>query len=400
MLLSAREACSRLNVKPATLYAYVSRGLVRSAETPGSRERRYEAADVDRLARRRRGRRPRAGALLAFDASMPVLDSGLTLIEDGRLYYRGQDAIRLSHHADLEGVARLLWGVADYADPFVTAVMPADLGSVLSRLPPAAQPIERALSVLAALVPADAAAARPGEAALIGIGARLVRGLVDALTGEVGDGAPAHRALARAWRLDRRETELVRRALVLLADHELNVSAYVARAVASTGASLHAVVIAGLSALSGPRHGGAAAAAEGLMQSFLASRDPKAALAERIRRAESLPGFGHALYPEGDPRAAALLEALIAVLPPPKAAHLAALVRDASRYAGRAPTIDFALGALSAALGLPRGAALGLFMVARSVGWIAHALEHYAEGPLIRPRARYVGPPPEPARSG
>ncbi len=195
--------------------------------------------------------------------------------------------------------------------------------------------------------------------------------------------------------MDRAGSELIRQALVLLADHELNASTYVARAVASTGASPYAVVIAGLSALSGPRHGGAAAVCEALIAAFLNSRDPLAALGERMGRAESIPGFGHPLYPEGDPRARSLLDALGATLPERRAQVIQALAERAAAYMGAAPSIDFALGALAAGLELPRGTALGLFMVARSVGWIAHAIEQSATGTLIRPRARYVGPLPE-----
>ncbi len=238
--------------------------------------------------------------------------------------------------------------------PFVTAVLPPDIGQVLARLPASSQPIERARAVLGELALSDPISDESAADAVVASGARLVRGLVDAISGEVGDGASAHRQLARAWRLDRAGADLLRRALVLIADHELNVSTYVARAVASTGASVYAVVIAALSALSGRRHGGLTTLAEALLTAFLNSRDPEVALAERMRRAETLPGFGHPLYPEGDPRAAALLAAL----------------------AGR-------------------GAALGLFLIGRSVGWIAHAIEHYATGQLIRPRARYVGPPPD-----
>lgn len=72
---------------------------------------------------------------------------------------------------------------------------------------------------------------------------------------------------------------------------------------------------------------------------------------------------------------------------------VAAVVDD---LLGERPTLDFGLVAVARALGLPAGAALALFAVGRSVGWIAHALEQYADGRMIRPRARYVGPPPSP----
>src|SRR5258708_10137791 len=139
MLLTAREACARRKFKPASLYAYGSRGLIRSAETPGRSERRYDANDVERLRRRPRGGRARSAPLSPFDADRPVLESALSLVEGGRIYYRGQAATGLARHADLEGVARLLWGVADYADPFVTAGLPPGIHPVLARLPAAPQ---------------------------------------------------------------------------------------------------------------------------------------------------------------------------------------------------------------------------------------------------------------------
>ncbi len=182
----------------------------------------------------------------------------------------------------------------------------------------------------------------------------------------------------------------MRRCLVLLADHELNASTFVARCIASTGATPYAVVSGALAALSGRRHGGASARAEALFRELGDDPDPMAAMAARLARGDDLPGLGQPLYPEGDPRALAIVEA-IAKARPETGKRVIATAAAAKQLTGLHPNVDFALGATATALGLPQGAALGLFLVARSVGWLAHAIEQYESGVLIRPRARYTG---------
>lgn len=176
---------------------------------------------------------------------------------------------------------------------------------------------------------------------------------------------------------------------MLLADHELNPSAFAARVAASTGASLAACALAGLAALSGPRHGGAPAAL-GRLRDEARARGAEAAVADRVAEDRGIPGFGHPLYPDGDPRALALLERFT---PAEDLVRLADQVRSTT---GLAPNVDFALVALCDHLGAPGGAALSLFAAARCAGWLAHALEQGQDGALIRPRARYTGPPPGP----
>jgi citrate synthase len=202
-----------------------------------------------------------------------------------------------------------------------------------------------------------------------------------------------HRRLAALWRLDDTGADLLRRCLVLLADHELNASTFVARCVASTAATPYAVVSAALAALSGRRHGGASARAEALLHEIAERGDPMTVIAARLARDEGIPGLGHPLYPEGDPRANALLAAAMTGLPSARS-EIEGAVAAARRLTGQHPNIDFALATVTTALGLPLGAALSVFVVGRSVGWIAHAIEQYETGVLIRPRARYTGPRP------
>ena len=374
MLLSARDAAARLGVKLETLYAYVSRGLLHSVAVPGSRERHYRREDVERFrAARAFGK---AAAETGPDAAMPVISSTMSLIEEGRLYYRGQDAVRLSDSATLEEIAALLWDAEVAAVPgLLRTEQPNFSGSAWRRLDPIAR-CQLRLAMMAAASPPIAELARP---ALAGAGRRILLAMVGSLIEGRPTSAPVHRQLAAHWQLADTGTDLVRRCLVLIADHELNSSTLTARCVASTGAPLAAVVSAALGALSGPRHGGAASRVEALFHAERENGDALMAIASRLARGEALPGIGHPLYPDGDPRAVAILYALSLLFP------------QARRLVGYCPNVDLALAAVTSSLNLPPGAALSLFLVGRTVGWIAHAIEQYESGVLIRPRARYTG---------
>jgi citrate synthase len=197
-------------------------------------------------------------------------------------------------------------------------------------------------------------------------------------------------ALAASWGVAR-HVDLIRAALILCADHELNVSAFTARCVASAGSSPYGVVIAGLAALEGTKHGGTTVRMEAFWDALRRSARLREGFADRLRRGEAIEGFGHPLYPGGDPRAAVLLGSL----PKTKGAKYARdLVSAAHDVLGEAPNVDFALVAVSRALGLPDGAALTLFAIGRTIGWIGHAIEQYQQNAIIRPRAKYVGENP------
>lgn len=377
--LTAQQAAARLGVSRQTLYAYVSRGLLRAHGTDDPRQRRYDAEAVSRLAaQRRRGRRPKDVAKATLDWGLPVLESGLTLIRDGQLFYRGQDAVALAETATLEDVAALLWD------------LPAAFGPVP---PPVAMsgaaaddPLLTGFAVQTQDDPTASWQTDPTRLAL-GCGA-LVRILAACVTGRRGSAAPVHLDLAQAWTLDAAGADLVRRALVLCADHELNASGFTARCVASTGASLRAAVIGGLAALSGGLHGGMTGRIETLWRG-LEPGQTLTGLRAHLTSGQTLPGFGHPLYPDGDIRAAALLARII-----PSSPETGAFVSAARDLTGQTPNIDFALVALRRHLRLPEGAAFGLFALGRSAGWIAHALEQRRTGQLIRPRAIYTGPMP------
>jgi len=183
----------------------------------------------------------------------------------------------------------------------------------------------------------------------------------------------------------------VNRALVLCADHELNASAFAARVVASTGADLYSCIQAALAALCGPRHGGAADRVEAIVQEIARPEDAERVVHERARRGGGVAGFGHPLYPEGDPRGRALVELAREAASDGPALEVCLALIEAMESSGRGTaTIDVGLVALARALGLRPGAAVGLFALGRCAGWVAHVLEQYEAGYLLRPRARYL----------
>lgn len=389
--LTAAEAAALLGVSRQTLYAYVSRGLLRAQPADDPRERRYARDEVEQLAgRRARGRQPREVARATLDWGLPVLASAITLIEDGRLYYRGEPAERLAATATLEQVAALLWQCeADAAFAPAAPALPPDWPACAEAR--AGQPLAERLPTLLALAASDADSAawqRDPQRVAAAAGA-LLRIVLACMLGRAPSAEPLHLQCRDAWQLDEAGAELVRTALVLCADHELNASSFTARCVASTGASLKAAVLAGLAALSGGRHGGATARVEAWWDELDRAGNAGAALHARLARGDGLPGFGHPLYPHGDPRAQVLLAQVLPLRP-----GWRAMLEAAGRLTGGLPSIDVALVALRRHLGLPADAAFGLFAAGRTAGWIAHALEQRSEPGLIRPRAAYVGPPP------
>jgi citrate synthase len=356
-LIPAEDAVRRLRVSRASLYAYVSRGLIRSFSSPHRpRERLYALDDVEALLERKaRFRRPAVAAATALDWGLPVLETSITRIEDGRLSYRGRDAILLARTATLEDATRLLIGGLDDTAFHSPSRLPEGPGA------PAFGPhafVSQAVRLLSEPAPREARAAEV---------AAILRLMAAAGSGADLGAEPIHRHLARAWNAPPGAVEPIRRALVLCADHELSSSAFAVRVTASTGASLRNSVIAGLVALSGPYHGG---------------------MTERVRAFLEDPGafpqpdFRHRLYPGGDPRGPALLEAV------PLLASDATTLR-AIEAAGERPGLDAALVMMERAYGLPAGAAFTLFAIGRTAGWLAHAIEQRSQARLIRPRAHY-----------
>ena len=394
--IAASEASRLLGVNRATLYAYVSRGFIRSQAAPGAtRERLYSHDDAERLRRRTEERRaPDKAAAHALRWGMPVLESSIALIDGRRLFYRGIDAAALARSRSLEEVATLVWsGRFDAVQP------DAPVPRITSPLRSSAPFVARAQVTLAAAAADDPLAMDQRPAQVAATGLRILRLLAMTATGVPRVGTTVDLALAQKWAVGTKGAAVLRAALVLCADHELNVSSFTARCVASAGSHPYAAVIAGLAALEGPRHGGASARVEAMLDSMRRSRPLRAAIGARLRRGESIDGFGHPLYRDGDPRARVLLDLLgERYAATADYRFIVDFARAASGATGEQPNVDFALAAVARVLKLPAGSPLMLFAIGRSVGWIGHAIEQYATGHLIRPRAKYVGvsPPVDP----
>jgi len=386
-------------VTKATLYAYTSRGQLRSEPVPGQpRQRFYNREDIERLRERKELRRdPSKAAARGLHWGSPVLESGLTLIQDGSLYYCGQDALKLAQERTLEEVAELLWGAEPTERGHLFEQRPALTANQLARLRASVK--GNALTLLQTVLPVagatDLASYDLSPAGVRLTGARIVRLLATVVSGR-GSGLPVHAALAAAWAPRKPGIgEVLRMALVLCADHELNASAFVARCAASAGASPYDVVSAALATLKGHRHGGATERVAALFAEAATPKRCRSVIANRLRRGERVPGFGHPLYPASDPRAALLLKAAEAAGHRDEWQLARNLSRAGSELLQVHPNLDFGLVAMARAYGLPDHAPLVLFTLGRTIGWIGHAIEQYNSGELIRPRARYVGPAPK-----
>jgi citrate synthase len=378
--LSANQALAALKVRPQTLYANVSRGRIRSKPDPrDARRSLYNHEDVRRLAARRGGRR--SADAVAADAIRwgdPVLESSISTVAHGRLWYRGRDACGLSGVATLEQTAGLLWQVE--------SVQFRGRRRAARPVASPSSPLAAALLVLARRAGKDPPSHGRSRSVLALEASDLIDAIATAMLGSVvHSSTPLHRRMAEAWRA-RRAEDVLRRTLVLLADHELNASTFAARVAVSTRAPLSAGLIAGLATLAGPLHGGASMGVR-LLTEAVQRVGAAEAVRDWLAQGHPLPAFGHPLYPDGDPRAIALFQHFKAR---PAFVELRAAVESVT---GEQPNIDFAIAAMADAFGLPPAAPFVTFAVARSVGWIAHALEQSATGSLIRPRARYVGPP-------
>jgi citrate synthase len=395
--LTTAEAAVRLGVKPATLYAYVSRGLLTRERAPDGRTSTFDPSEIDRLARPgrpRRGRRP---------AAELVLPSALTAIAHGLPWYRGLPVPELAATRTFEEVATWLWtgrfpGAAPAAWRAGEAALEAGR-QAQAALPAGALPLERIRVIAAALAAGDELRLELHPAAVTTAGRALIAGLVDCLPRQgaapAKEGAIATRLWAGLTALDP-APELagtLDAALVLLADHELAASTVAARVAASVRADPYAVASAGLAVVSGTLHGGASLGIEALLAEIDRPDRAASVVGARLRRGERLRGFGHRLYPDGDPRAGVLLDRLrTAAAGSPRLAVVEAVLAAAARRGLPEPNVDLALAALAHVTAMTRGAAEAIFAVARTAGWIAHALEEYDRNTPIRPRAIYTGP--------
>jgi citrate synthase len=390
-MLETEEAARRLGVKPATLYAYVSRGLLESHRGPDVRRSLFDADEVERLARRSRPGRQSETRLASVTTSVTQLHD-----ESGPAY-RGRPATSLALTSPYEDVAELLWG----GDP-----APWRPWSGLPLVPPTGLADADRLRWAVVMAGAhDPLRADHRPEAVRSAARRLVAAMVGALSPpsadrivalHLGDGVDRPGAVAAllAARLCPHPTVDVVRAvnavLVLLADHELATSTVAARVAASTRADLYDAVMAGLSTVAGPLHGGAPV----LAWRFLADAErigARRAIDETLRWSPHLPGFGHAVYRDGDGRFTVLRDVFDSLASEEQRTLLTSLIDLARTHGFPMPNVDLGLAATVWATGMPQDAGRTLFTVARVAGWTAHYLEELDERPLrFRARAVYA----------
>lgn len=380
--ITAQEACDLLGISPASLYAYVSRGLIHSQAGSDSRRRSYQRTDVEALLRRKQVRkRPEQASESALFWGDPVLTSDITTIEANELYYRGHSATELAYKASLESVIALLWETEPPDWQQVTHLAPALI------LPAALSYLEQLQVCLPLIAHEDLGAYDLRPEAVAHTGLRIVRGLTHTLTGSWQHDPVT--SLQQAWRPDCPQThDLLRSTLILCADHELNVSTFSARCVASARGTPYAACLAGLAALQGARHGGSTERVKALFADAQ-TQGVRPALRNWLQRGETIPGIGHPLYPQGDPRWFFLRRQLEVQFPGhPALTRALEIAEQAHSIYNEWPTLDFALVMVEQTLELPQGAAAALFALGRTLGWIAHLQEQYADPRMIRPRAR------------
>ncbi len=386
LYLSAQEAASALGVSVATLYCYVSRGYVRTYKTPGQRASRYWRSDIDQIKQRR--------SLPARSQHSAIgLNSSITLITNNEVFYHGLNVVELAKSLSFEAVTALLWQMPE-ADVFgdnlpepsakQSAVMDA-LGQcgLVERIMLLAPLMERAnprcYDLSARSFYHSAAAALRWLTAIV----------VDA---DRPTAAPIHMMLARTEDEADPVADIVRRLLVLSADHDLDPTTLAVRAVANTGVSPYRVIMTGLIASGGHRGPiGASVAVARLLNEALHSADPAAPFLERLRNGEALPGFGSGHYAGTDPRTEALLQVLEQTLGDrPMVAKFLRLVAIANDATGLRPSFGMMHLIIGRVIGLS-GCDVDGLRLSRVAGWMAHAVEQYSEHALIRPRANYRG---------
>lgn len=400
-LLTADQVATRLGVQRATVYAYVSRGLLHRSVGDDGRTSWFEPDEVDGLARRGR---PRTRTERAGSVDV-VLASGLTSISDDRLRYRGHDVAELAGSVPFEAVAELLWtgALPEQARPVWAAPEGAlaVASAATATLPDTSAVAARLAVAVAAVAAADESRSdlRPDTVRRKARTMLTVFARTPLAVGVATDTSGTPPVAAELWpRLSAQRPTGARvraldAALVLLADHELATSTLAARVAASTRANPFACVLAAIGAVSGPLHGRAAIGTHRVLAEALATGNPSGAVDGALESSETIPGFGHHLYDNGDPRAALLLDRVDTIATAAVSRTIDRVRRIAVDATGAEPNVDFALGAFALAGSMPYGATEGIFTIGRTAGWVGHVLEEYEERPLrYRPRAIYTGP--------
>ncbi len=406
--LTAQEAADELGVKIGTIYAYVSRGLIRSrASQEGQRHRLYSRDDVTRLLVRRQMRvslDPPAEDVLLWAA--PVLETGISLIEDGQLYYCGIPIEEVALMLSAEELAALVW-TEDAANAYTLFDFRRHPSASKYRQNLQDLDIDRdklfslpSFQIILPIAMADDPIAfdlRQDSIALSG--ARILRLLTSLAAGDVPEDIGLAEMLQRGWQPnDERSIRFFDMALIICADHQVKLATFAARVAAALGTTPYSVINTGITALAGPEQGGYTEAVEFFLDEVKTPDQAVKVIGSRLRRSESypVPGFNNPLYPEGDPRARLLLDALYDEYPDSPSIVLGRSIQAAVlQLRGERPKMEFALAVFRRHFELPPSSTLGIFALGRIIGWIGHAIKQYRAKQTIQPRIRYTGPAPQ-----
>ena len=406
--MTAQEAAEELGVKTATIYAYVSRGLIRSlASAEGQRHRLYAREDVSRLLIKRQMRLSMDPANPdIFHWTAPIFDSCISLIEDGRLYYCGYPIEDVVASYSAEKLAALVWtGDAANAAALFDARRHPSASIYRKMLRDLSIPRSDLLSVPTFQVILPMACANDPIAfdmrkeSIALSGARIMRLLTASAAGDVPEDISLAEMLQRAWQpQDAGSIQFFNMMLMICADHQLKLATFAARVVAALGATPYSVINAGITALSGPQQGGYTETVEAFLDEVSTPANALSVVCARMRRRESfpVPGFHNPLYPAGDPRARLALQTLYLAYPDSPTIALAQAIQSAVfEVREEYPKLEFALAIFRRHFNLPASSTLGIFALGRIIGWIGHAIEQYHSEQILQPRTRYTGPTPQ-----
>lgn len=379
-LLSASEAAARLGVKRQTLYAYVSRGVLHRQVAIDGRTSLFDPAEIDAL---RLGKRDRTeGELRA------VIATAITQVNDEVLLVRGHDLVELVQQGrSFTDIADLLWQAAPGED------WPQPEGKYESTI----AGIDGLRAIVAHGSASDALRHDLGPKSVRAAGRRMITEMCHGLPAKTR-GADTSLSGALWRRLTTRRASARQRAaldvgLALLADHGLAASTFAARIAASVRSDPYSVVTAGLGVVGGALHGAASAGVHDLLADADKRGDAAQAVGDVLRTSGRVPGFGHSVYTRQDPRYGVLMTLVVDAWATDQRLQTVYAVRDVvGLRRDDLANVDLALGAFTWLAGMPASAGETMFAIARTAGWLAHAIEEYDEAPLrFRPRARYLG---------
>ncbi|MGI9603501.1 MAG: citrate/2-methylcitrate synthase [Acidimicrobiales bacterium] len=391
-MLTASEVAARLGVKRDTVYAYVSRGLLDSERAPDGRTSLFDPSQVDALASGRR----RSRGVGEIDTR---ISSAITLIEDGRLAFRGRTVDTLVGHG-YEHVARLLWETDDDRAWTSDHDLHRPIADAQSVLGPETTGIDRLRVAVAVAAASDPLRHDLHRHSVVQAAEGMISAMVDGmpLLGTEAIGPLAQRLWPRLTPQPPTVDKIAALdgAMTILADHGLATSTLAARVAASVRGDPYSVVAAGLGGVGGTLHGAASSQVHRLFVTAEESGSASTAVGEILGRGDKVPGFGHLVYRTDDPRFG-LLSALVleAYRRDTRLLVVTDVLNLVHERASVLANIDFALGALTFLADMAPDSGEAVFAIARTAGWIAHGLEEYDEAPLrFRPQAHYTGPRP------